>query len=541
MDQAKIKNKLRHEIEKISKKYSYLSISNHLLNSMVDDILEEVLKENGTSLNKEFNEYFLEKLDQYMKGYIGYQLMHHDDDILNQFIKYNINQKRGINELGKIGKLFQEMNYEVDISIYADMIRRNSTLNEMMKKFLKKNQKKIKQGILLDLVDESTMIFVESYCLENNIELGEQKEEDTEYLNLDIQKQYIKDVKSLDKKLLTREEEIELSNRISLKDQEARKELAEANLRLVLSIAPKFQNRGLSLEDLIQSGNEGLMKAVDRFDPKKGRFSTYAKIWIVQSILYDIYNTSRTIRLPVDLIHKIRNLKKTEAKLVDRYKRNPKICEIAKELKKSENYVHNLYRIDQDIDSLDRPYTTPQGKEFSILDLISDYHQNTENKVEQSFLSLELQELMDEANLTEAEKETLYLRYGLEMTLEEAAKVQNFSSEWVRQLQKKGIRKMRNTGRMKYFAIYMDHPDQAQKDLELLKSKGDQGLRQEKMEIHSTKEERGKIQANQTVKEESNISNSTIQIFEHYKPLEINYGPYQVSANDTKKMVKKKQ
>ena len=257
--------------------------------------------------------------------------------------------------------------------------------------------------------------------------------------------------------LLTYEQELELAKRILNGDEDAKQELAESNLRLVVSIAKKYVGRGMLFLDLIQEGNMGLIKAVEKFDYEKGfKFSTYATWWIRQSITRAIADQARTIRIPVHMVETINKLIRTSRHLLQRLGREPTPEEISKELEMPVEKVMEIQKIAQDPVSLE----TPIGEEDDSH--LGDFIQDDDSPAPQdaaayTMLKEQLAEVM--STLTPREAKVLRLRFGLDdgkaRTLEEVGKEFDVTRERIRQIEAKALRKLRHPSRSKKLKDYM--------------------------------------------------------------------------------------
>ena len=279
----------------------------------------------------------------------------------------------------------------------------------------------------------------------------------TEGVNVeDPVRMYLKDIGKVP--LLSAEEEIELAKRIEEGDEYAKKQLSEANLRLVVSIAKKYVGRGMLFLDLIQEGNLGLIKAVEKFDYRKGyKFSTYATWWIRQAITRAIADQARTIRIPVHMVETINKLIKTQRQLVQELGREPSPEEIADRMNLSVERVREIIKISQEPVSLETPIGEEEDSHLG--DFIQD--DNVPIPVEAATYTLLKEQLLEViGTLTEREQKVLKLRFGLVdgrgRTLEEVGKEFNVTRERIRQIEAKALRKLRHPSRSKKLKDFLE-------------------------------------------------------------------------------------
>ena len=346
-------------------------------------------------------------------------------DKLKQLVE-NAKKKKNVLEYSEIVEAFQDMNLDPDTI-------------EKVYEYLENNN--------IDVIG-----FVEEPPEEEDLDLSL-----TEGLRLDDPvRLYLKEIGKVP--LLSADEEIELAKRMEEGDEAAKKRLAEANLRLVVSIAKRYVGRGMLFLDLIQEGNMGLIKAVEKFDYRKGyKFSTYATWWIRQAITRAIADQARTIRIPVHMVETINKLIRVSRQLLQELGRDPTPEEIAEELDMPVGKVREIMKIAQEPVSLE----TPIGEEEDSH--LGDFIPDTEmmvpaDAVASTMLKEQLLEVLD--TLTDREQKVLRLRFGLDdgrtRTLEEVGKIFNVTRERIRQIEAKALRKLRHPSRSKKLKDYME-------------------------------------------------------------------------------------
>ena len=364
--------------------------------------------------------------------------------------------------------------------VAADKVERAAKLTEKLKELVEIAKKKKNMLEYQEISDffQSMELNAEEFekildCLEaNNIDvlrisddeddeeilLDDEEEIEVEKIDLSVPdgvsiedpvRMYLKEIGKVP--LLSAEEEIELAKRMEEGDEDAKKRLAEANLRLVVSIAKRYVGRGMLFLDLIQEGNLGLIKAVEKFDYRKGyKFSTYATWWIRQAITRAIADQARTIRIPVHMVETINKLIRVSRQLLQELGREPQPEEIAERMDMSVDRVREILKISQEPVSLE----TPIGEEddSNLGDFVADVNTVTpEGNVESVMLRDHIDALL--GDLKERERQVIELRFGLRdghpRTLEEVGKEFNVTRERIRQIEAKALRKLRNPVRSK--------------------------------------------------------------------------------------------
>ena len=316
---------------------------------------------------------------------------------------------------------------------------------------------------VLRIPDSDEDVFIISD--DDGINLDEEEEADVENIDLSVPegvsiedpvRMYLKEIGKVP--LLSAEEEIELAKRMEEGDEAAKKRLAEANLRLVVSIAKRYVGRGMLFLDLIQEGNLGLIKAVEKFDYRKGyKFSTYATWWIRQAITRAIADQARTIRIPVHMVETINKLIRVSRQLLQELGREPQPEEIAEKMDMSVDRVREILKISQEPVSLETPIGEEEDSHLG--DFIQD--DNVPVPADAAAFTLLKEQLVEVLNtLTDREQKVLRLRFGLDdgraRTLEEVGKEFNVTRERIRQIEAKALRKLRHPSRSRKLKDYLD-------------------------------------------------------------------------------------
>ena len=344
------------------------------------------------------------------------------------------------------------LEYHEIVEYFADMALGEEQFDKILE-YLEQNSVDVLRIVEDDDVDDEEII------------LTEEDEVDVENIDLSVPdgisiedpvRMYLKEIGKVP--LLSAEEEIELAKKMELGDQDAKKRLAEANLRLVVSIAKRYVGRGMLFLDLIQEGNLGLIKAVEKFDYRKGyKFSTYATWWIRQAITRAIADQARTIRIPVHMVETINKLIRVSRQLLQELGREPTPEEIAEEMSLPVERVREILKISQEPVSLETPIGEEEDSHLG--DFIQD--DNVPVPADAAAFTLLKEQLVEVlGTLTEREQKVLRLRFGLDdgraRTLEEVGKEFNVTRERIRQIEAKALRKLRHPSRSRKLKDYLD-------------------------------------------------------------------------------------
>ena len=390
--------------------------------------------------------------------------------------------KQNIMQLNLLNGFLKEIDYKPNVDFYISIIESSKTLNNILESVVENNNN-------LDELSEDKFVktIIEVYCMVHDIGTDEIDNEiqnlSSSYIDINLSendndtlKYYLQQIGSLP--LLSLEEEKRLAYQVSMGDEEARDIFIERNLRLVVYIAKKHVNRGLPLEDLIQEGNIGLMKAVDKFDVTKGyKFSTFAIWWIRQAITRSLYDTGRTIRIPVHQSEKLNKINRAQSDFRNKFGRDPKISEMADITGIKKEDIEELLQMSMSVTSLNSPITE-DNDEDELGDFIPSNIESPEESVVKDMTNVIVRDLFNQCNLTPREIEVLKMRlgfYGRPFTLEEIGEKFHVTRERVRQLETKGLRRLRNSVAARNNVNLMDNPEQALKNLRLNREHNTQG------------------------------------------------------------------
>lgn len=452
MTQHQLETLLNPFIEKERLKYNYINLPQSIYLSKLKEI-EDTMDFSDGKIDIE------SMIKNCSKRYIVDTLEEENQAIkvVSNFIKKNIKPQNkyqdNIISFEKIVNFFHDFNCFPPPNLLIELIDKNDTLNKILQDVVENNLEILqKYDIDSKFSDDISKNFIELYCLKNNIEIKKdndiQEEDYTEFITDITNTVYTDDsvkmyLQEIHKPILTKEQEKSLALRIRNGDEKAKELFIERNLRLVIKVARKYTGHGISFLDLIQEGNLGLIKAVDKFDVTKGyKFSTYATCWIRQSIQRSLGDKSRNIRLPVHLYEKVKKYELLKKKLSLKFNREPTFEELSKKMRVSIDTIYKYERLEHDTISLNMIV----GDEDSELeDFISLSTESIDNQFIEENLKDVIENLLKNSNLTTKEIDILKLRFGIgtndPKTLEETGKIYGVSRERIRQIQEKALKK----------------------------------------------------------------------------------------------------
>lgn len=529
MTQHQLESLLNPFIEKERLKYNYINLPQSIYLSELKEI-EDTMDFSDGEIDIE------SMIKNCSKRYIADMLEEEKKfpKIVNNFIKKNIKPQNkyqdNIISFEKIVNFFHDFDCFPPPNLLIELIDKNDTLNKILQDVVENNLEILqKYGIDSKFSDDISKSFIELYCLKNNIEIKKeddiQEEDYTEFITDITNTVYTDDsvkmyLQEIHKPILTKEQEKSLALRIRNGDEKAKELFIERNLRLVIKVARKYTGHGISFLDLIQEGNLGLIKAVDKFDVTKGyKFSTYATCWIRQSIQRSLGDKSRNIRLPVHLYEKVKKYELLKKKLSLKFNREPTFEELSKKMRVSIDTIYKYERLEHDTISLNMIV----GDEDSELeDFISLSTESIDNQFIEENLKDVIENLLKNSNLTIKEIDILKLRFGIgtndPKTLEETGKIYGVSRERIRQIQEKALKKIRRSYNVKELAIYMDNPKEAKKNIDRYRLKYQQHSLQ-KIKLKDRKESELKMEMQEKTKRKS--KDNLYEYFSDYSKPEV--------------------
>lgn len=529
MTQHQLETLLNPFIEKERLKYNYINLPQSIYLSKLKEI-EDTMDFSDGKIDIE------SMIKNCSKRYIVDTLEEENQAIkvVSNFIKKNIKPQNkyqdNIISFEKIVNFFHDFDCFPPPNLLIELIDKNDTLNKILQDVVENNLEILqKYDIDSKFSDDISKSFIELYCLKNNIEIKKeddiQEEDYTEFITDITNTVYTDDsvkmyLQEIHKPILTKEQEKSLALRIRNGDEKAKELFIERNLRLVIKVARKYTGHGISFLDLIQEGNLGLIKAVDKFDVTKGyKFSTYATCWIRQSIQRSLGNKSRNIRLPVHLYEKVKKYELLKKELSLKFNREPIFEELSKKMRVSIDTIYKYERLEHDTISLNMIV----GDEDSELeDFISLSTESIDNQFIEENLKDVIENLLKNSNLTTKEIDILKLRFGIgtndPKTLEETGKIYGVSRERIRQIQEKALKKIRRSYNVKELAIYMDNPKEAKKNIDRYRLKYQQHSLQ-KIKLKDRKESELKMEMQEKTKRKS--KDNLYEYFSDYSKPEV--------------------
>ncbi len=461
LDCEKIYNLLLPIINNLYLSFNYLNISKKdYKNLVLNEILETKKIYKG---NQDYKEFLKRKIKHKLSEKTKEMLYNIDTSftIINNYITKNFNNISNYEEtlycFEKLNNFLNYYDYIPNPDLLIELISKNNYFNKMITIIYNHNQNKIIKGKLEEETDNNLLLLaIDTYCMLNNIEINKLetiKEKDFNVPTTNSLKLYLKEISEIP--LLTIAEERNLAIKIAEGDIEAKDLFIKSNLRLVVSIASKYTERGLPLLDLIQDGNLGLMKATDKYDITKGfKFSTYASHWIKQYITRGIASKGRNIRLSQYMYDKVSLYINTKSKMENKLGRTPTENEIAKEMNLPVEEISKFNKLTSD--TLSYNSYIGDDEESELADFIPANTETPEELAINDNMKFQIRNLLETSNLSPKEKDILMLRYGFNdsdpLTLQEIGKKYNISREGVRLIENKALMKIRNSKYIKELA-----------------------------------------------------------------------------------------
>ena len=500
-------------IKPLYKEYEYAQINQDTFKTIIiaciDSIKENSFEINANDVDTYLQKKFKKSLNQYIKK------MMEDSEyalkLLSNYISKNIKNKKtskeALKELQKVIRFTMSLNYELMPDICIWLLENNSILNKLLKQIIDSNLEIIQQNKIENITKNTDIgLFIRIYCAQNEITIEEELPKENlnvndicgEAIEITPENQEMRNTVRLyldeisQYSLLSSEEEVELSIRISNGDELAKKQLAEANLKLVVFIAKKYIGRGLPFLDLVQEGNIGLIKACEKYDANFGfRFSTYAGWWIKGEIERGIKNQARTIRVPSYMVDNITKTDKVEELLISKLKRNPNDEEIAQQMGTTIQKVKEIKQAEKNITSLDTPIN--ENEDSYLSDFIPSSSPIPEEKADSNLLRTHIDKLYKLARLTDREQKILDLSSrsfdGQFYSQEEIGKQFNVTRQRIGQIQDKALQKIRIHPYSNTLIEYAQDPEGAKINLQVYRDFYGQEKRVTKEQFDTRKKE----------------------------------------------------
>ena len=459
-DIQKIYNELLPNISKIYKQNCLLNITKE----EIDNIVFEVIKKSQSDYDESVN--YIDYIKKNIKIRLSLLLKSKLEDntfAFNLISNYINTQNLNINNISEVLEFFENLNkyikrigYVLNVDVVINLINKNELFRNCIDRFYQKNINIILKNKLEDVYSNETITTaVDVYCMLNNIEITEDEEKSSTFESSDLEdsiNMYLKEIGEIP--ILSSDEEKELAKKMISGDEKAREIFIKRNLKLVVSIAKKYQNKGLDMLDLIQEGNIGLMTAVSKFDVNKNvKFSTYATWWIRQAITRGITDKGRNIRIPVHINEDLIKIRKHTYLFEARENRKPSIAELSQEMKISESRITEALKYQNDTISTNALIGEKDDAELG--DFVPSNDDPLEDVIYLKDLKEKIDEIFESAKLTDKEKDVIILRFGLDnlgcRTLEEVGKKHNVTRERIRQIEAKALRKLKKSQYVKGF------------------------------------------------------------------------------------------